>query len=158
MFNGKCLWNYPYFLDVAHIVLVISCLQRNTLNFPSQFFFFFCMKKLYLSPDRCSARHSEMYFQKLFTLSSLHPHLYFHSCTAKKWEAVMLTVASLQSLFNGTSIPASPRDADWGKMRRLTVTAGYGRPASCSSYPLCRNLRILSQVGRNIFAFVNSWI
>lgn len=122
------------------------------------FFFFLHRKKLYLSPDRCSARHSEMYFQKLFTLSSLHPHLYFHSCTAKKWEAVMLTVASLQSLFNGTSIPASPRDADWGKMRRLTVTAGYGRPASCSSYPLCRNLRILSQVGRNIFAFVNSWI
>lgn len=68
----------------------------------------------------------------------------------------MLTVASLQSLFNGTSVPASPGMGDWGKMRRLTVAAGYGGPASYSSFPQCQNLLILSQVGRDIFAFVNS--
>lgn len=93
-------------------------------------------------------------FPQLYTLSSFtqictsFPHCY-------KAEAIMLTVASLQSPFNGTSVPASlgtvtgGRWGDW-----LWLLAMYG-PASCSSYSLCHNLLILSQVSRDTFASVN---
>lgn len=64
----------------------------------------------------------------------LHLRLRSRSRAAGSAEPVWLTVVSLQSRFNGASMPASPGT------RRLVVAAGYRRPAGCRSDPLCHNL------------------
>lgn len=91
--------------------------------------------KTWPSPGRCSAHvYYGIYYREPFVVSSLHLHLHSRSCAAERAETVGLTVASLQSCFNGTSMPASPGT------RRLAVAAGYRRPGGCRSNPLCGNL------------------
>lgn len=83
--------NDPYHLYLARIVLAISCLERHNLNSPSEFFPPRREKLLSISsslpppPPQWQRRHSQMCFQKLFTVSSSHPHLRSRSgATAKK--------------------------------------------------------------------------
>lgn len=57
----------------------------------------------------------EMYLQKNCSLCPYSTQIFTSVPPLLKAEAAMLTVASLQSLFNGTSIPASPGKVTGGR-------------------------------------------
>lgn len=81
-------------------------------KFPSSYFFF-SFRENYLSPDRCRDVFPKAARSVLIAPSSVLPFLH-----CQKVETVMLTVASLQSPFNGASTPASPEgrwlEGRWG--------------------------------------------
>ena len=140
-----CLWLTVLLLSFVcgkNFQFSITVLLLFFLSFfPS---FFLLHRQLYLALVRRSTRaHSETCFQKS---CSLCPHCTQH-CTSipplpkkekrkeKKAEAAMLTVASLQSLFNGTSIPASPgtlTGGRWGEW--LWLPAMQDQPAAARAH------------------------
>lgn len=170
--------NDPYHLYLVRIVLVIYCSWHN-LNSPSEFFSASEGKTPFsLLIAAATVRwHSQMCFQKLFAVSSSQPHLRSRSgATAKKrrqprWQLPLFKASLMarQILLTPPPPPPPPGDTDWGKMRILTVTAGYGGPASCSSYAVRpKSLRVLSlgsvlifmspRLSRSCLCVASSWM